>query len=291
MNFIRALVVFLQDNTLSSPVNLPASNNAHFGEIEASRVVINRIIYRLMTAASDFAIERLQDPMDIYGYCREYFSGEYTHSVIPFLRLCFDTGNMEMCQSVFDAAFEAPGNVNKLHNLLIPIVRDLCPLLRKFNSPVYSPPFARFFRKVIEQYARLLGSRTHNPQLDWLLHIIGRRYHCTCDECVELGAFMKQLYVRQKTFIVSRKGFRHFQTQIWEPPELAWFEVVKSPHGLCVKVIKTDSLIGEQRWEVRIKAFREFLALIGDEEVIEKVMEERYANLKEIMEGYSSSLP
>ena len=105
---------------------------------------------------------------------------------------------------------------------------------------------------------------------------------------MKLIAFMKQLYVRQKTFLVSRRGHRHFHRQIWASHGLARIEAVNSPHGFCIKVIKTDKPIGEQRWEARIKAFKEFLALIGDEEVIAKVMKERYTELTEIMEGYSS---
>ena len=105
---------------------------------------------------------------------------------------------------------------------------------------------------------------------------------------MKLIAFMKQLYVRQKTFLVSRKGYHHFQTHIWLSHGLFRMEAADSSHGLCIKVIRTDSPLGEQRWEARIKAFKEFLALIGDEEVIAKVMKERYTELTEIMEGYSS---
>ena len=97
---------------------------------------------------------------------------------------------------------------------------------------------------------------------------------------------MKQVYMRQKTFLVSRKGYRHFQIKISAAPHLARYEPVKNPHGL--KVLKTGGAFKEHRWEARIKAFREFLALIGDEEDIAKLIGERYADLKEIMEGYSS---
>ena len=106
----------------------------------------------------------------------------------------------------------------------------------------------------------------------------------------KLGAFMKQVYVRHKTFLVSRNRFHHFQIKIGVVRELARFEAVNSPHGFCVKVIKIASPVGEHRWEGRIKAFKELLALIGSEEVVAKVVEEKYANLKEVMKGHSSFL-
>ena len=283
MHFALSLVVFLHeryDDILSSPVNRPASTHnldVQF-EIKAYGTAIDRIIHRLMTAVSDYVISNLQNCMAVYDGL-VVLLGE-SDEVITFVQFCLNAGQNAMCQKVLDAVLEAPGNeTSKLHNLQIPIVRNLCLLLQESKSSIYSPPFAPFFRQVIERYFQLLGSKTHNPQLDWLFRLIERRFDCTCDDCVKLNAFMKQVYVRQKTFLVSRKGFRHFRIKI-DASELARFEVVNSPHGFCIKVIKTTAgPFGEPRWEGRIKAFKEFLALIGDEEVIAKVMKEGYANL------------
>jgi hypothetical protein len=290
MRFALSLVVFIHErygDILSSPVNRPASTHnvdVQF-EINAYGTAIDRIIHRLMTATSDYVVSNLQNRMAVYDGLVVLW--EESDEVITFVRFCLNAGQNAMCQKLLDAVLEAPGNeASKLHNLQIPIVQNLCLLLQESKSSIYSPPFAPFFRQVIERYFQLLGSKTHNPQLDWLFRLIERRFNCTCDDCVKLNAFMKQVYVRHKTFRVSRKGFRHFQIKIGAAYELARFEAVNSPHGFCIKVIKAAAgPFGEQRWEGRIKAFKEFLALIGDEEVIAKVMEERYANLKEIMEG------
>jgi hypothetical protein len=121
--------------------------------------------------------------------------------------------------------------------------------------------------------------------------MIERTFYCTCGDCVKLSAFMKQLYVPQKTFLLSDEGYYHFCMQALRACQWAHFEEVievKNPRRLYMKVTKKGGAFREHRWEPRVNAFREFLALIGDEEVIVKVMGDMYTNLKEIMEGYSS---
>lgn len=60
---------------------------------------------------------------------------------------------------------------------------------------------------------------------------------------------------------------------------------VKNSRVLYMKIIKRGGAFREHRREARIKAFREFLALIGDEEVTAKVMGQRYADFEEMVEG------
>lgn len=142
---------------------------------------------------------------------------------------------------------EAPGNeTSKFHNLQIPIVRNLCLLLQDSEpeSSIWSPPFTHIFRQVIEQYSQLLGSKTHNPPTGLVIQGNRKEIRCTCVDCVKLSAFMKQVYVRQKTFLVSHKGYHHFQIKICAAHELARFELVKSAHGSCIKVIKTARPFG-----------------------------------------------
>ena len=235
-------------------------------------------------AASEYVTSIIQDLTDPLDY------GDHVERVVEFARFCLETKQNEMCRSLFDKVLEMPGDeTDKLLNLQIPTLRGLCALLQQFLSPAYSPPFSHFFRQVIEQYCRvLLGSRTHSPQLNSLLCSIEKKFHCICRDCVKLNTFMKQIYVPQKTFLVSYKGYHHFERQILSARELARFEKVHNPHGPCIKVIKSH-VFGEQRWEARIKEFREFLLVIGKEEDIAKVMGDRYTNLGEAMEGQSEA--
>lgn len=281
---IRFLHEHRNDAVSSSPVNQLSASNDSVGaqssetELSHSRTSIDRIIYRWMIMAASVRM----DP-------REY--GDHVECIVAFSRSCLETKQNEMCRSVLDKILDMPGDeTEKLLSLQIPTIRGLCPLLQEFLSPAYSPLFSHFFREVIERYCRLkLGSRTYSPQLESLLCSIEKKFYCKCHDCAKLKAFMKQIYVPQKTFLVSRKGYSHFQRQIWSADDLADVEEVHSPYkpnpyGPCIKVIKSH-IFEEQRWETRIKEFREFLSVIGEEEVIAKVMGDRYTNLKEAMEG------
>jgi hypothetical protein len=165
LDFALFLAKYFQEHhedILSSPVNRLASNlslEAQSGEIKASGTVINRTIYRLLTAASDYVVRNLQNEVDDYN-CPEDCCGK----VKKLVRFCLDAGQTEVCQEILDAVFKVPRNeTSKLHNVHIPTARDLCLLLREFELPVYSPPFVNFFRNVIEQLSRV-SDRDHTTQ-------------------------------------------------------------------------------------------------------------------------------
>ncbi|KAK2465513.1 hypothetical protein APHAL10511_002405 [Amanita phalloides] len=191
----------------------------------------------------------------------------------------------QSCQGMLQDILDLPlkDETLKLREVYIPLVRRLCPLLKEFKHTVYSSTFGPFICHVIELYSRLLlGSRTYNPQFETLLRVIEEKFTCDCRECADLNGFMKQLYVPERTFLVSRSGMRHFARQLMCAPRLARYRRLQN--GRCIKVIKSDTF-SEHRWDVRVGHFRDFLRSIGDEDAIEKLMGDRYVDLKKSVES------
>ncbi|KAK2459478.1 hypothetical protein APHAL10511_008512 [Amanita phalloides] len=256
--------------------------------------VMDSIIHQWISSVFDHLLRNLRHPDadDKYNdYDPDHYDG-YPYrrrvAIVKLIPRCIRVFMVagKNCQGMLDDVLKLPGDESiKLQDIYAPLVRNLVPLLQEFKHAVNSPSFAPFFRHVIELSSRLLlGSRTRNPQFESLLRRIDMIVKCDCYECVKLNAFMKQLHVPQRTFLVSRPGLRHFALQLRLAPKLASFQKLPSERGCCIKIIKSD-LFAEHRWDVRVKRFKAFLRLIGNDDAIEELMGEGYRDLKAALES------
>ncbi|KIL64720.1 hypothetical protein M378DRAFT_11281 [Amanita muscaria Koide BX008] len=203
---------------------------------------------------------------------------------LKFIKLCIIAGHVERCGTILDAIEGLDGHEpTKLELCIVPLVWDLGPLLQAKHT--LSPPFAPFFRRVIECHVRcFLGTRTRNPQEMFLRQKINKRFLCACKTCTEVKEFLHQLYVPRRYFSGSKAALRHIECNTTVIYELVDIKLVDRPR-IALQITKHEDIFEMQRWENRVEDLQDLLSDIGSERIVERVMGDRYADLKVAMEG------
>jgi hypothetical protein len=189
--------------------------------------------------------------------------------------------NMEVCRTLFVDILRGKGTSAQkfiqIYNPLVPRLRDL---LQSKNRDICSAPFLDLFQILIGTHLRdILGKK---PQLS---NARLRNIGCGCGDCQQLDKFILNPTTEIETFRLVKVRRTHLEKQIVKARDLCSYETIRdgSPHGL--KVTKCPEVVEASTWGHRQNAAKVFLASIGTDDVIKRMMGGRYTDVVAAING------
>ncbi|KAH9477678.1 hypothetical protein JR316_0009904 [Psilocybe cubensis] len=169
-----------------------------------------------------------------------------------------------------------------LYALFIP---RLCATLVEKNLDICAPPFSDLIHDVVGMYlANILKSK------GCAVHIISERFGCdNCTECYTVDVFYRDPncseIVMPKLDPVCRE---HVLQNLKLERAFCTVEIMRTTRPMSVKLVKTPEVVLAATWLERRKVAKNFLAAIGSEDVIAKIMGESYTMVKDAIGGKAS---
>jgi len=269
---------FSQDSTTEPTA--PAQSVAT--PVATQSVVDDLMRQCLQVAASQWLAAPVQ-ATSRYGYYHTTSTVAYTSKVDRIIEI-FDhaiaSGDMDICRTLIINILKSPGTTSdkftQIYTSLIPRVRTL---LSSKNVDLCTPPFVDLLQVLIGTYLRdVLGKKvTTTVQL--------RKIGCGCHDCHPVDAFIMNPQSTTSVFRLVQHRRLHLEKYIAQARDLCTYTVIKSgsPHG--VQVTKRPEVISASMWVQRHKDAKAFLASIGSDEVIAKIMGARYPDVAHAING------
>ncbi|CAA7268416.1 unnamed protein product [Cyclocybe aegerita] len=210
--------------------------------------------------------------------------------IVEIVELSITNGRLDVCEPVFVDTLQAtePSSVKfpQLYTPLIPRLRDI---LNRHGLDICLPPFLNFFQVLIATYLKDVlgkkGSRKHRP----------RKIGCGCKQCKILDAFILDGVTTMRLFSALVQGRKaHLEKKLAEASDLCSFETTRTGALYSIRVTKRPELLHFASWERRTRAAETFLASVGTDDVIQKIMGGRYEDVKYALAGlvpFDSALP
>ena len=210
---------------------------------------------------------------------RKHWHRVTSATVLDILKLCFVTGQADMCRSLLACAWNISGNVTtKFDSIYTPLVPQLCKLVAEINLDVCVAPFVDFFRLYISHYLHhMLGPKVHNLQL----HLVNCPRNCS--DCVALNQFITGTESRH-SFHFVQKTRPHLENQLNGVRDLVTYAPARSGRSQYMEVTKTPAVVAGTRWEQRRQQGIGLFQTIGVKNV-EKIMGNRYVDVGKALEG------
>ncbi|KAK0189105.1 hypothetical protein F5146DRAFT_1057965 [Armillaria mellea] len=192
--------------------------------------------------------------------------------VIQLVNLCISSDHTEMCKTLFVTILKRkPPNRANFQTLYTPVIPELRQLLQQKKIDICKPPFVDIMQVFIGSYLHdVLGAKPRAVNMRWL--------GCGCAECGMLNTFLKNTSAETTLRFLQAKR-NHIEVYLRGASDLVTYEIVRTgrPQGLLVR----------KRPEAQT-----FLNMIGDEDVISKLVGRRYADVLRALEGTKQfSLP
>ncbi|PBK72531.1 hypothetical protein ARMSODRAFT_882642 [Armillaria solidipes] len=198
--------------------------------------------------------------------------------VIQLVDLCISTDHTEMCKTLFVTILKRkPPNRANFQTLYTPVIPELRQLLQKKKIDICAPPFADIMQVFIGSYLRdVLGSKPRSVNM--------RRLGCGCAECGMLNTFLRNTSAETTLRFLQAKR-NHIEGFLRGASDLVTYEIVRTgrPQGLLVR--KRPEVLASLQWSTRQAEGKTFLNMIGDEDVISKLVGRRYADVLRALEG------
>ena len=202
-------------------------------------------------------------------------------TVLDTIKLCFITGQMDMCRTFLDCVWNISGDITtKFDSVYTPLVPQLCKLLEEINLDVCVAPFVDFFRLYISHYLHyVLGPKVQNLPI--------RRVNCprNCSDCVAVNHFMTGPELRH-SFHFVQKTRPHLENQLSAVKDLVTYAPVRSGRSQYMEVKKTPAVLAGTRWEQRRQQVNGLFQTIGAKNV-ERIMGDRFVDVCKALEGRS----
>lgn len=206
--------------------------------------------------------------------------------IVELVELCILTARMSPCKELFVLLLKSPAGAsmaNKFQTLWSPLIPSLQAQLLKSKIEIYSSPFVDLIQLVIGSYLRdVLGSKPRSAHP----HI--RNIGCGCIDCTNMiESFMTSAQTTQTHRIVKARRL-HIESRLRTAPDLVSFVTVTtgSPHG--VNMTKRPNVVAAQSWKRRQVDAKAFLATIGNDQVLEKIMGSRFGDVQKALAGTQS---
>lgn len=200
--------------------------------------------------------------------------------IIEIVELAIHSGQMDVCRTLFADILRSPGISGiKVTTLYSPLVPRLRTLLTKLNQDICSPPFVDLIQVILATYLKdVLGRR---GAFNCLLRKVG----CGCEDCQPLDKFMLDPNVSTVTFRLAQYRRHHLESRLSSATDLCTSQTIRSgsPHGLMVT--KRHDVVLASSWNARQKNAKAFLASIGTDDVISRIMGPRYIDVTQALSG------
>ena len=201
--------------------------------------------------------------------------------IIEIVDLAITNENMEVCRALFVEILKSPGtSATKFVQLYTPLVSRLCPLLTSKKKDFFSAPFVDLFQILIGTYLRdILGKKGQ------LSNTLLRKIGCGCADCQSLDNFILNPKTTSETFRLAQARRSHLERQVARASDLCSYQTIRggSPHGL--QVTKRREVVQASVWDYRQKEAKKFLASIGSDSTVSKIMGGRYADVVAAVSG------
>ena len=266
---------------------VPDPQNARPGAVDAGKIIDDLIKECLEIAAlqwSDAAVPYMAPSHFYYNAQNTNVQAQsYTvkvNRIIEIVELAIHSGQMDVCRTLFADILRSPGTSGiKVTTLYSPLIPRLRTLLTKLNQDICSPPFIDLVQVMLATYLKdVLGRR---GAFNCLLRKIG----CGCPDCQPLDKFLLDPNASTVTFRLAQHRRHHLETRISSATDLCTSQTIRSgsPHGLMVT--KRPDVVLASSWSARQKNAKAFLASIGPDDVISRIMGPRYLDVTQALSG------
>jgi len=277
--FVKALHENRDDLPASRPAPPETAANGE-NETETRKKAVNKLIEQCLEAAIPQWEAVVSQPGHPYYYGQSQPDTKKIDRIIELVELCILTSCMGPCAKLFVLVLRCKGDsTSKFQKIYIPLIPRLRELLVKTKSDICTSPFLDLMQLFIATYLRdMLGTKTRNNRSQL------RKVGCGCEDCRSLDSFMLSDKA-EHTFRLAQYRRSHLESRLTNARDLCSYVTVRSgtPHQLVVK--KHKEIVEAARWAGRQKQAKVFLASIGTDDTIAKIMGSRYADVRRALDG------
>ncbi|EGN96309.1 hypothetical protein SERLA73DRAFT_76286 [Serpula lacrymans var. lacrymans S7.3] len=264
---------------ISSQADTPKTNRDIFMKAFSQCIDIVMLQWDAVVAQPPYPYYSL-DRSDIYSSNR----GKVAR-IVNLIDLCISIGHAGACVRLLVLVINEPKDSidAKCKTILEPLVPAVRNLLRTSGIDICSPTFNEFFRLIVATYLfHVLGAQPKISKAPKL-----RRIGCGCQDCNLLDSFVMSS-TQSQTFWLGQARRTHLGRYLNSARDLVIYETVRtgSPHGL--EVTKSKDVVAMTRWHERQTSTKTFLASIGNNATIQKLMGSRYVDIGRALNGTQS---
>ena len=201
--------------------------------------------------------------------------------ILELVELCALTGHMTPCKNLFVILLKVQGAAfDKFKTLYSPLIPRLRELLRTKGIDICSSPFADLLQLLAGSYLRdVLGAKSSK------VNTAIRKIGCGCADCNQVDAFLTSSSAREQTFRYAQARRTHVERRLSAASDLVTFQTIRrgSPHG--VSVTKRPEIVAASQWTSRVAQAKTFLRTIGDDDILSRLMGNRYADVLKALQG------
>jgi len=188
---------------------------------------------------------------------------------------------MQPCRILFHRVLKSEGEIKqKFQTLFIPMIKPLRELLNKECVELSSGPFHDLFHLLIGSYLQnVLGAK---PRL--IARTKLRKIGCGCADCGNVDAFLFSTQSAELTLRLVKARMVHVESRLNTASDLLRYQVIRgSPYRL--HITKAAESVEAGRWLARQTNARSFLKMVGEGDVLQKVMGTRWDDVRKALQG------
>ena len=201
--------------------------------------------------------------------------------ILELVELCALTGHMTPCKNLFIILLKIQGAAfDKFKTLYSPLIPRLRELLRTKGIDISSSPFADLLQLLIGSYLRdVFGAKSSKVNASI------RKVGCGCADCNQVDAFLTTSSATEQMFRYPQARRSHVERRLSAASDLVTFQTIRrgSPYG--VSVTKRTEIVAASQWSSRVAQAKKFLRTIGDDDVLSRLMGNRYADVLKALQG------
>jgi hypothetical protein len=194
------------------------------------------------------------------------------------VELSLITGLPNLCTRTLQLVLNTKGE-KEFYTFYSPLITQLRKLGSSHEFDIYVA-LDGFLQYLIGWHLSAVLSSKPQSQINWSLPKVG----CGCQDCVVLDTFMLS-GAREHRFNLTESRRWHLELRLMSECILVTCTTIGfgSPHTLVVTKRFEATNVGQ--WEHRQREAKVFLAAIGDDRVIAKLMGPRYTDVQDALEG------
>lgn len=225
--------------------------------------MVDCCITAMIPLSSEGAVYTKTTP-DLLGDVRHNAEANVRRTVI-LAEICLRFSSAR-CGEVLTHIFSIPGDIQtKFDFFLRPLARNLRLLLNQYGFTIFYPPFFQFYRFLVGVYLGFcLNDKFRRGGESSLARVLCTK-KLVCDHCEFVEEFLSS-GDQSREFTVTNKEWKHLRYVF-----LKIKDKIFSPTVTSESLWKTLTI--RKRPQPRMKAAKEFLEMIGNEEEILRLME------------------
>lgn len=199
--------------------------------------------------------------------------------ILDIIDLCLSTNHVDSCRPLFVLIFNvkppSPATFKSMY-------RSLTSALRKYldqkNLSICDAPFAEIAQVLVGSYLHgVLGAKPNPVNL--------RKVGCGCENCQKVDSFVQNAEPETVTLHINQVPKRHLLTYLHMARDLVDYKIIERGRPQPLVVSRSVGLKAVRNWPKKQANARAFLASVGDDDVIGKLVGSRYADVLRAVDG------